>query len=233
MFRWNIRFDGAATKPYIPANTLLKEMKLFQRLRNSKPSDDLSASSYLIIGLGNPGREYQKNRHNIGFMAIDVLAERLGLTFSRVQHKALVADIRHLGNKLILAKPQTFMNNSGQAVGALVRFYKLPMSNIIVAYDDVDLPFETMRLRPNGGSAGQKGMKSLIQHLGTEEFPRIRLGIGRPPGRMSTPDYVLQNFPKSDTEALAIFLERAADAIMRFIEEGLEPTMNHYNRSQR
>ncbi|RME08494.1 MAG: aminoacyl-tRNA hydrolase [Anaerolineae bacterium] len=201
--------------------------QLFQRLRQTAPND----ITYLIAGLGNPGRKYRNNRHNIGFMAADRLASRLGCEFTRLQQKALVCDARLDGRKIILAKPQTYMNNSGQAIGALVRFYKIPLENLLVIYDDVDLPFGTLRLRPAGGSGGQKGMQSIIQHLHSEQFPRLRLGIGRPPGRMQTADYVLQDFPQSQAEELEIMLERAADAALLFIEQGIEAAMTRYNRS--
>lgn len=205
-------------------------MKLFKKIQElSSPSE--ANETYLIVGLGNPGKEYRNNRHNIGFMLLDKLAERLGSTFSRLQYKALITDGRHQGSKIILAKPQTYMNLSGQSVSALVSFYKITQTNILIAFDDVDLPFQTIRLKPSGGSSGQKGMKSIIQQLGTEEFPRLRLGVGRPPGRMSTPSYVLQNFSKADAEDLEIFLERAADAAFLFVTEGIEPAMTRYNRS--
>ena len=148
-------------------------MNILQRIRNSGKSAT-ATQTYLIVGLGNPGRKYKHNRHNIGFMLVDRLAERLGVTFSRLQHKALVTDARYQGKKIILAKPQTYMNNSGQAVRALVRFYKIPLENLLIVYDDVDLPFGSHRLRASGGSAGQKGMQSIIQHLGTKEFYRLR-----------------------------------------------------------
>ncbi len=205
-------------------------MKLFRRKRK-KPIQSEFSNTYLIVGLGNPGKQYRDNRHNIGFMLVDKLAERLELTFSRLQHKALVTDGRYQGKKIILAKPQTYMNLSGQSVGALMRFYKLPLINLLVAFDDVDLPFETIRMKSSGGSSGQKGMKSIIQQLGSEEFPRLRLGIDRPPGRMSTPNYVLQDFSKADAEDLAIFLERAVDAALLFVNEGIESAMNQYNRA--
>ncbi|MEN8172543.1 MAG: aminoacyl-tRNA hydrolase [Chloroflexota bacterium] len=185
----------------------------------------------LIAGLGNPGRAYRQTRHNIGFMLMDHLAGEMDFTFSRMQHKALIAAGRFQGHKIILAKPQTFMNNSGQAVGALMRFYKLSLENMLIVCDDVDLPFETMRLRPSGGSAGQKGMKSIIQHLGNQEFPRLRLGIGRPPGRMETADYVLQKFAAKDSEILDIYLRRAGDAVIRFITDGIEDAMTSFNRT--
>ncbi|MBT3314912.1 MAG: aminoacyl-tRNA hydrolase [Anaerolineae bacterium] len=185
--------------------------------------------TYLIVGLGNPGREYRENRHNIGFMLIDSLAFRLGAKMSRMQSKALVASARHGDAKIILAKPQTFMNLSGQAIQALVRFYKTPLENILVAHDDLDLPFETIRLRPGGGAGGQKGIKSTIQHLSTNDFPRLRLGIGRPPGRMDPAAYVLQDFPKEDQQFLVETLERAVDAALDFVDEGLDVAMNKFN----
>jgi len=205
-------------------------MKFFKRKKDKSIQSANASNLYLIVGLGNPGKQYRENRHNIGFMVVDKLAERLGLTFSRVQYKSLVTDGRYQGKKIILAKPQTYMNNSGQSVGALARFYKLPLANLLVAYDDVDLPFETIRMKQFGGSSGQKGMKSIIQQLNTEEFPRLRLGIDRPPGRMSTPSYVLQNFSEAHAEDLAIFLERAADAALMFTNEGIEAAMTRYNR---
>ena len=121
------------------------------------------------------------------------------------------------------------MNLSGQAVQGLLRFYKLPLENLVIAHDDLDLPFETIRLRPGGGAGGQKGIKSTIQHLGTNDFPRLRLGIGRPPGRMDPAAYVLQNFAKGDQQILSETLERAADAIFTFIDKGLDEAMNRYN----
>lgn len=186
---------------------------------------------YLVAGLGNPGREYKNNRHNAGFMLLDRLAGRLNLTFGRLEAKALVAKGIYQGRRLILAKPQTYMNESGKAVGALVRFYKVPLENLIVAYDDVDLPFGALRLRPGGGSAGQKGMRSIQERLGAEDFPRLRFGIGRPPGRMDAAAYVLQDFNRSEAAELPMVMDRAVDAILTFVCEGLEKAMNLYNSS--
>jgi PTH1 family peptidyl-tRNA hydrolase len=185
--------------------------------------------TYLIVGLGNPGREYRENRHNIGFMLFDRLAVRLGARMTRMQSKALLGSANHEGAKIILAKPQTFMNLSGQAVQSLVRFYKLPLENIMLVHDDLDIPFGTLRLRPGGGPGGQKGIKSTIQHLGTQDFPRLRLGIGRPPGRMDPAAYVLQDFHKGDEQILSETLDRAADAALLFISEGLDEAMNQFN----
>ena len=187
-------------------------------------------NTYLIAGLGNPGKEYAETRHNIGFMVVDEIASRLGIEFSRMQSKAMVTDGRYKGHKVILVKPRTFMNNSGQAVSALVRFYKIPLDNLLVVYDDVDLDFEVLRMRPNGTSSGQKGMQSIIQQLGTEEFPRLRVGIGRPPGKMPTPAYVLQKFGNQEQDILPFVLRKAADAALTFIDEDIITAMNNFNQ---
>ena len=187
------------------------------------------SQQYLIIGLGNPGREYRTNRHNIGFMLMDRLAGRLGVTFSRLESKALVTKAEYSGRRIVLAKPQTFMNLSGQAVVSLARFYKIPLENLLVAYDEIDLPFGTIRLRPGGGSAGHNGMASIIERLGTQDYPRMRLGIGRPPGHMDAAAYVLQDFSRADEEALPVFLDCAVDAVLVFIGQGLMAAMNQYN----
>jgi peptidyl-tRNA hydrolase, PTH1 family len=175
---------------------------------------------YLIVGLGNPGAEYRYSRHNIGFMLVDRVAEKLGVKFSRLESKALLTKGEHQGRRVVLAKPQTYMNLSGQSVGGLVRFYKVPLGDLLVAYDDVDLPF---------GTAGQKGMASIIARLGTEDFPRLRLGIGRPPGRMEAKDYVLQDFSAGEKELLQLTLDRAAEAALVFVAEGLDAAMNQFN----
>lgn len=184
---------------------------------------------YLITGLGNPGREYRFNRHNVGFMLLDKLAEHLEVSFSRLESKALVTKTNYSNARLILVKPQTYMNNSGQAVGSLLRFYKVPLENLFVVYDDVDLPLGTIRIRSGGGSAGQKGMKSIIERLGSQDFPRIRIGVGRPPGRMSAADYVLQDFSSDEKTLISETLDRGVEATLMFVREGLETAMNRYN----
>ena len=160
-------------------------------------------SAPFLSGLGNPGREYRQNRHNIGFMTLDRLAERLNISFNKVESKSLVCKADYEGSRLLLAKPQTFMNLSGTAAGSLLRYYKIPLEHFMVIYDDVDLDFGVIRLRPDGGSAGQKGMQSIVERLGTQIFARLRLGIGRPPGRMEAADYVLQDFYTSRSRAAA------------------------------
>lgn len=189
-------------------------------------------SPYLIAGLGNPGQQYSANRHNVGFMVLDQLANQFGVKFSRMEFKALISKAEHQGKRLILAKPQTYMNLSGQAVGAILRYYKIPVAQLLVIYDDVDLPFETLRLRPEGGSGGQKGMQSIIENLGSQEIPRLRVGIGRPPGRMEAADYVLQDFSKAELEILPFALDRATRAVLTYINNGLEMAMNQVNPSQ-
>jgi PTH1 family peptidyl-tRNA hydrolase len=184
---------------------------------------------YLIVGLGNPGREYKDTRHNLGFMLVDRLTVRLNARGMKVQSRAIVITTQYENNKIILAKPQTFMNLSGQSVQGLLRFYKLPLENLLVASDDIDLPFGVIRIRPGGGSAGQKGMASIIQQLGTQDFPRLRLGIDPPPGRMDAAAYVLQEFSNKELLVVSETLDRAADAALTFVTQGLNAAMNKFN----
>ena len=187
--------------------------------------------TYLIIGLGNPGREYKDNRHNFGFMLIDRLIVRLNARGMKVQSKAIVTTATYDEHKLILAKPQTYMNLSGQSAQGLLHFYKLPVENMLVAHDDLDIPFGTIRVRPGGGPGGQRGMASTIEQLGTKDFPRLRLGIGRPPGRMDPAAYVLQSFSRDEMKVLSEIIDRAADAALTFVTDGLNKAMNKYNGS--
>jgi PTH1 family peptidyl-tRNA hydrolase len=162
-------------------------------------------------------------------MTMSRLAGKLGESFSKVESKALITKCTFQGQRLILAKPQTFMNLSGRAVSSLMRYYKVDTTNLLVVYDDVDLPLGALRLRLDGGSAGQKGMQSIVEQLGTEDFPRLRIGIGRPPGRMDAADYVLQDFKRDELEPMNIALDTAAEAILVFVTDGVEKAMNLYN----
>lgn len=191
----------------------------------------MTLENFLLVGLGNPGREYKDTRHNVGFMLVDRLAVRLNARGLKVQSKAVVTDAKYEEIKLILAKPQTFMNLSGQSVQGLVHFYKIPLTNFMVLSDDLDIPFGTIRIRASGGPGGQRGMSSIIEHLGTKEFPRLRLGIGRPPGRMDPADYVLQNFSKDEQQILSEVLDHAAQAVFAFVTHGLNKAMNEFNGS--
>ena len=191
----------------------------------------MTPDTYLIIGLGNPGREYRDNRHNVGFMLIDRLIVRLNARGMKLQSKAIVTSAMYEERKLILGKPQTFMNLSGGSVQGLINFYKIPLSNFMIASDDLDIPFGTIRIRAFGGAGGQRGVASTIQRLGTKDFPRIRIGIGRPPGRMDPADYVLQNIPRDEMSTLSDVLNRAADAVLAFVKDGLNKSMNQFNGS--
>lgn len=202
---------------------------MLKRLFGGEKGTDQTAEHYLIVGLGNPGREYRETRHNIGFMALDVVAKQLGTALSRVQAKALIGQGEYHAKKIVLAKPQTYMNLSGQAVSSLVRFYKLPLDHLLIIHDDIDLPFGVLRMRPDGGAGGQKGLASIIAQLGTDKFPRLRLGIGRPPGRMDAADYVLQGFASAEKEMLAAVCGRAEEAVLAYLDLGLEMAMTQFN----
>ncbi len=186
-------------------------------------------NSYLIVGLGNPGREYRTTRHNVGFMVVDGLCDAFAIRLSRLQSKALVGSGFWNGKRTILAKPQAFMNLSGQPVSSLLRFYKISLECLLVIHDDLDLPVGTLRMRPGGASAGQKGLGSIIAQLGTELFPRLRIGIGRPPGQMDPSDYVLEDFLPGEKELLSQVLSRAVEAVEDFMQFGLEHAMNAFN----
>ena len=185
--------------------------------------------TYIIVGLGNPGREYRETRHNVGFLVVDRISERMGIPISKMRSKALIGKGVFNGEQIILAKPQTFMNLSGQAISGLVNFFKVPLDNILIAHDDLDLPFGTIRIRKFGGAGGQKGLGSTIEHLGTDQFPRMRIGIGRPPGRMDAADYVLRKFTGEDLDFARVIFDRAAEAAEVFINEGIDYAMNKYN----
>lgn len=189
----------------------------------------MNDDTYLLIGLGNPGRQFGRNRHNVGFMFIDRLAIALDARSMWLQSKAIVTTASYNDRRLLLAKPQTYMNLSGQSVHGLARFYKLPLDHLLVAHDDLDLPFGAIRLRPGGGPGGQKGVANAIERLGTQEFARLRIGIGRPPGRMDPADYVLQDFAKTEMEILPEVLDRCVEAAFTFVTSGLEQAMNRFN----
>lgn len=188
-------------------------------------------TTYLLIGLGNPGREYRDTRHNVGFMFIDRLIVRLNGRGMKLQSKAIVTTATYEDRKVILAKPQTYMNLSGQSAQGLLNFYKIPVENMLIAHDDLDIPFGTIRIRPKGGPGGQGGMASTISQLGTKDFARLRIGIGRPPGRMDPAAYVLQNFSREEMKVLSEIVDRAADAALTFVADGLDKAMNKYNGS--
>lgn len=183
----------------------------------------------LIVGLGNPGRKYARNRHNAGFHCLDRLAEKCRMSFDTKRDKAEVAVGRVAGRRAVLVKPQTFMNDSGVSVGALARFYKVEPEQVLVVYDDLDLPQGTLRLRPHGSAGGHRGMLSIMQHLGTRDFARLRVGIGRPPGRMPPKAYVLQDFGADEWAEMVEVYDRAVAAIECFVVDGVKEAMNRFN----
>jgi len=191
--------------------------------------DSLNKENTLIVGLGNPVLAYRHNRHNVGFMVADALADKLEIPLKRVKFKAQIGNGKLGDIPIIIAKPLTFMNNSGEAVAPLVRYFKVPLERLLVIHDDMDLPLGTLRMRPSGGSAGHNGMLSIFDKLGTNAIPRLRVGIGRPPGRMDPADYVLQDFSRSEEELLNMVITQACEAALAFITTGLEKAMNTYN----
>ncbi len=200
---------------------------------NGAEADRAAVQRYLVVGLGNPGRAYAATRHNAGFMVVDALARRLGASFGRSRHQALLADARYGPRRVLLAKPQTYMNLSGRAVGPLVRYYRLPLDHLLVVYDDLDLPFGTVRLRPGGGHGGHKGMKSVIEALGgRRDFPRLRIGIGRPPGRLDAAEYVLRPFTAEEREQWPWVLDRAVEGVLVWLDQGLDAAMNQVNAAR-
>lgn len=182
----------------------------------------------LLVGLGNPGRQYVHSRHNVGFRCLDVVAQRLASTFSRRAANAVLATAKVAGVKVLLAKPQTLMNFSGEAVGRLVHYYGLSLERLLVIYDDMDLPLGRIRIREGGSSGGHRGMQSIIETLATDAFPRMRLGIGRS-AAVGGARYVLGRFAVEEEAPLAEVLTRAADAVEAILAEGVAVAMNRYN----
>ena len=189
-----------------------------------------SAPSWLVVFLGNPGLKYEGTRHNAGFMTADALAGKKGISINRVRFQALTAACELGGQRVLLMKPQTYMNLSGDAVGAAARFYKIPPEHILVVSDEVSLPVGKLRVRSKGSAGGHNGLKSIIAALGSEDFPRIRLGVGAPPHPdYDMADWVLSVFRGQDAEDMAQAASRAAEAVECYLEKGPDKAMNLYN----
>ncbi|HVY09031.1 MAG TPA: aminoacyl-tRNA hydrolase [Mycobacteriales bacterium] len=184
---------------------------------------------WLVIGLGNPGAQYAGNRHNVGFMAVDVLAVRAGGSFKAHKSRADVLETRLSDQRTVLAKPRSYMNESGGPAAGLVSFFKVPLDRLIVIHDELDLEPGAIRLKLGGGDNGHNGLKSLRGSLRSGEFYRVRLGVGRPPGRQDPADFVLRDFPSSAREEVGVQVERAADAVELLIAQGLAAAQNTYN----
>ena len=187
---------------------------------------------WLIVGLGNPGREYETTRHNAGFRALDILAEKLGCKVDKLKYQGLYTQANYKGTKLLLLKPQTFMNLSGRSVLQLSTFFRVPPKRIIVMFDDISLEPGRLRVRADGSAGGHNGIKSIIQELGSQEFPRIKIGVGaKPHPDYDLADWVLSHFSAQEEKALQPALERAADAALSIIDNGIPETANRFNGS--
>ncbi len=188
-------------------------------------------NAWLVAGLGNPGPGYAGNRHNVGQMALDELADQLGARFSRHRTTTMLAEgrLRPGGPKLVLIKPMSFMNTSGGPVSSAAKYFGIPPERTIVLHDDLDLPFETIRLKGDGGHGGQNGVRDIIKALGTPQFLRVRIGIGRPPGRQDAADYVLKDFAAAERPRLSIVLGDAADAVQDVIDDGLTAAQQRWH----
>jgi peptidyl-tRNA hydrolase, PTH1 family len=192
----------------------------------------VSDEPWLVVGLGNPGREYAANRHNVGFMVADLLASRVGARFGRSKRAhADVAEGRlgFGGPRLVLAKPLTFMNLSGAPVVSLAQFFKVPVANVIAVHDELDVPFGQVRVKRGGGEGGHNGLRSMSKSLSSKEYARVRFGIGRPPGRQDAADYVLSDFSSAERKELDFLVDRAADVVEAVILEGVEWAQNKYH----
>ena len=188
---------------------------------------------YIIAGLGNPTREYEKTRHNVGFDTIDVLADKLNTSVDEKKFKGLYGKGIIAGEKVILLKPQTFMNLSGESVREAADFYKVDPEHIIVIYDDISLDVGQLRIRKKGSAGGHNGIKNIIAHLGTQEFPRIKVGVGAKPPKMDLADYVLSRFGAEEQKLMDEAFGEAAEAAVMMMTAGAERAMNHYNAKKK
>lgn len=186
--------------------------------------------SWLVVGLGNPGAKYENTRHNMGFMAVDILADSVNMPFNKVRFKALTGTCELGGEKVLVMKPQTYMNLSGEAVGEAARFYKIPPEHVLVISDDISLPTGKLRIRPHGSAGGHNGLKNIIQHLGSDQFPRIKVGVGSPQqAGYEVVDWVIGKPLGEDKKILQDTLEKASKAVEFIISQGPEKAMNRFN----
>ncbi len=205
---------------------------IFDLFKQIEKKDEASSGSitHLIVGLGNPGKEYAFTRHNAGFLTLDYLSDKLGVKINRSKFKALVAEGVIVDKRVLLMQPQTFMNNSGEAVIEAVNFYKIKPENVIVIFDDISLPVGKMRIRKNGSAGGHNGIKSIIAHLGTQDFPRIKIGVGEKPHKeMDLADWVLSKFPQDEQKVLFEKFGDASEAVKLMVSGKFEEAMNKFN----
>lgn len=204
-------------------------MPFWRRRSHDEPQPPEVAVDLLVVGLGNPGLDYHRTRHNCGADTVHVLAERHGGSLRRDKVKALADTVRIAGRSVLLAWPQTYYNESGQAVGALARRHDLAASSVVVVHDELDLPPGRIKVKLGGGLAGNNGLRSIKAHLGTDEFVRVRIGVGKPPGRQHGADHVLRRPGKTERAELDIAIEEAADAVELLVAEGVEAAMTRFN----
>ena len=191
-----------------------------------------SSETWLIVGLGNPGREYEKTRHNAGFRAMDILAQKLGCKPDKLKYQGFYCQVNYQGKKLLLLKPQTFMNLSGRSVAPLAAFFKVPAKNIIVMFDDISLPPGRLRIRADGSAGGHNGIKSIIAEVGSQNFPRVKIGVGSKPNpEFDLADWVLSTFSSKEEKDLQFALSNAADAALCVIDHGVPESANRFNGS--
>ena len=189
-----------------------------------------SAVDWLIVGLGNPGSKYENTRHNMGFKTIDLLAEKLNVPVNKVKFKAVYNTVNFAGCKCLIMRPQTYMNLSGEAVREAAQFYKIPADHVLVIYDDISLPVGKLRVRPTGSAGGHNGIKNIIAHLGTQEFPRVKIGVGAPEGAdKDMVDWVIGAPSQAERKILAESFEKAIDAAEAIIKNGCQKAMNQFN----
>lgn len=189
----------------------------------------MSQAPYVIVGLGNPGPDYANSRHNVGWLVTERLAQLYGLSFDKLQFKARIAVGNANGRRVILARPLTYMNLSGASVGSITRFYKAPLDHLLVTYDDMDIPFGVLRMRPGGGAGGHGGMKSIIVAVGSQDFTRLRVGVGRPPAGWDPAAFVLAAWTRAEEAELPGLVDRAAQAVDTWLAEGTLKAMNLFN----
>ena len=191
-----------------------------------------TGENWLIVGLGNPGREYEKTRHNAGFRALDLLADQMGAKIDKLKYQGLYTQVNYNGGKVFLLKPQTYMNLSGRSVLQLSSFFNIPPQRIIVMFDDISLEPGRLRVRANGSAGGHNGIKSIIQEVGSQEFPRVKIGVGaKPHPNFELADWVLSTFSAQEEKALAVSLENAAKAALTIIDHGVPEAANRFNGS--
>ena len=204
---------------------------IFKRLEKNREAAAATPVTHLLVGLGNPGREYRLTRHNVGFLCLDAVCEKYNCTTDRSKFKALVGEATIAGARVLVMRPQTFMNASGEAVAAAANFYRIAPANIIVISDDINLPVGGMRVRGKGSDGGQRGLRSIIDELGSDAFPRIRMGIGaKPHPDYNLADWVLSTFPPSELDTLRSLFPAACDGIERLIRGDLDGAMQVCNR---